>query len=172
MEALRVLYDLNDVCNLGDLACHVREKEGQGWEGPRVQAWGNACKRAKALLDGYEPSPISDGQDKITLASWIKWAFVPWPKGRHFTHSYALCRQAERDMGVPLDHAKFVAAMTAAGYRVVAHYGSAYYFDCLDSKSKREYYRKRFLNCDDRVQHPLCQNDGTQEDRTSSRVGS
>jgi hypothetical protein len=91
----------------------------------------------------------------MTLESWIKWAFVPCQNGRHPFHSYALCRQAARDMGVPIDHDTFVAAMKAAGYRVVRRYGRAIYFDCLDTPEKRAFYRRRYIACDDRVIHPL-----------------
>jgi hypothetical protein len=54
-EALRVLYDLSQVMELGDLVYDIREREGQGWEGPKVQAWSNACERMRKLLEGYEP---------------------------------------------------------------------------------------------------------------------
>ena len=54
----------------------------------------------------------------MTLESWIKWSFVPCPRGRHPFHSHALCRQAARDMGMAIDHDDFLAAMKAAGYRV------------------------------------------------------
>lgn len=91
----------------------------------------------------------------MNLQSWITWAFRPWPKGRNPFNSYALARQARRDMGVRIDHEAFVAAMKAAGYRVVCRHGSALYFDCLDTPQKREYYRKRFIGCDNRVKHPL-----------------
>jgi len=91
----------------------------------------------------------------MTLESWITWAFEPWPKGRHPFHSFALARQAGRDMGVPVDHDAFVAAMQKAGYRAKSRYGRAIYFDCRDTAQKREYYRKRFIGCDERVKHPL-----------------
>ena len=91
----------------------------------------------------------------MTLENWIRWAFEPWPNSRHPFHSYALCRQAARDMGVPVDHEEFLVAMEKAGYHPKCWYGSAAYFDCLDSPSKRQYQRKRFIGCDDRVKHPL-----------------
>lgn len=92
----------------------------------------------------------------MTLQAWIQWAFKP-SKGRHPFHSHALCRQAERDIGAPIDHDTFLAAMKAAGFRENSRYGSAIYFDCADTAEKRAYYRKRFLACDDRVAHPLAQ---------------
>jgi hypothetical protein len=91
----------------------------------------------------------------MTLQNWIRWAFEPWPTGRHPFHSYALARQAERDMGEPVSHDEFIAAMKAAGYREKARYGRAVYFDCLDTAEKRKYYRQKYLACDDRAQHPL-----------------
>ena len=54
-EALRVLYDLSQVMELGDLVYDIREREGQGRKGPKVQAWSNACERMRKLLEGYEP---------------------------------------------------------------------------------------------------------------------
>lgn len=91
----------------------------------------------------------------MTLHDWINWAFEPCPKGRHPFHSYALCRQAERDMGVPVEHKAFVAAMIVAGYCVKCRYGTALYFGCMDTPAKREFYRKRYIGCDERVGHPL-----------------
>lgn len=91
----------------------------------------------------------------MTLKSWIKWAFKPWPKGRHSFHSFALARQAERDLGRPVTHNEFASAMKAAGYRVVCNYGRAMYFDCQDSSEKHKYYRKRFIGCDETIKHPL-----------------
>ena len=54
-EALQVLHDLNEIRNLGDFIYDIREREGLGWEGPKVQAWSDACKRATQLLQGYNP---------------------------------------------------------------------------------------------------------------------
>ena len=90
----------------------------------------------------------------MTLESWIKWAFVPH-KGRHPFHSWALCRQASRDLGRSINHEEFLAAMKATGYPPKSWYGSAAYFDCRDSQSKRQYQRKRFVGADERVVHPL-----------------
>ena len=53
-EALQVLHDFNEICDLGDLIYHVRENEGLGWDGPKVQAWSDACTRMKNLLDEYD----------------------------------------------------------------------------------------------------------------------
>ena len=91
----------------------------------------------------------------MMLESWIKWAFVPQSKGRHPFHSWALCRQVSRDLGEAIDHDTFITAMQAAGYRIVCRYGSAAYFDCRDSRSKRAYQCKRFIGADERVRHPL-----------------
>jgi len=91
----------------------------------------------------------------MTLSQWIDWGLEKWEKGRHPYHSWALCRQASRDIGTPIDHDEFLAAMQAAGYKVKAWYGSAAYFDAIDTASKREYQRKRYIGADDRVKHPL-----------------
>ncbi len=53
-EALKVLHDFNEVCDLGDLIYHVRECEGLGWDGPKVQAWADAHERMQKLLENYE----------------------------------------------------------------------------------------------------------------------
>ena len=45
------------------------------------------------------PGDIFTWDRSMTLESWIRWAFVPCPRGRHPFHSHALCRQAARDMG-------------------------------------------------------------------------
>jgi hypothetical protein len=91
----------------------------------------------------------------MTLESWIQWSFEPWPAGRHPFHSFCLARQAERDMGRPVSHDEFCAAMEKAGYKVIGRYGRALYFDCLDTAEKRKYYRQKFLACDERAKHPL-----------------
>lgn len=51
-EALAVLRELlsNPHIDLGDLVYEVREREGLGWEGPSVKAWGSAVARAKAIV--------------------------------------------------------------------------------------------------------------------------
>lgn len=51
-DALSVLQALmtNPHLNLGDLVYLVREREGKGWEGPAVEAWGNAVGKAEELL--------------------------------------------------------------------------------------------------------------------------
>ncbi len=36
--------------SLGDLVYAVREREGEGWEGPAVKAWSDAVKAAAAAL--------------------------------------------------------------------------------------------------------------------------
>lgn len=91
----------------------------------------------------------------MTLDSWVQWSFEKWERGRHPFHSFALARQAERDMGKPVSHDDFCEAMQKAGYKIKSRYGRALYFDCLDTKEKRAYYRQKYLACDDRVKHPL-----------------
>jgi len=40
----------------------IREREGEGWDGPLVTKWGNAAHRAKELLekDEYENRSLND----------------------------------------------------------------------------------------------------------------
>jgi hypothetical protein len=35
---------------LGDMVYEVREREGEGWEGPAVKSWGDACSRVDKLV--------------------------------------------------------------------------------------------------------------------------
>lgn len=48
-KALQALMT-NSHVDLGDLVYTVREREGQGWEGPAVKAWSDAVVAAKAAL--------------------------------------------------------------------------------------------------------------------------
>jgi hypothetical protein len=48
-EALEALCS-NPHINLGDLVYYVREREGKGWDGPAVTAWGEAVEKAKAAI--------------------------------------------------------------------------------------------------------------------------
>jgi hypothetical protein len=52
-EALRILSQLNSIIPLEDCIYDVREHEGQGWEGPKVKAWGGACIRMTKLLEKF-----------------------------------------------------------------------------------------------------------------------
>jgi hypothetical protein len=58
--ALEVLRELFQVTPLGDYVYNIREREGLGWDGPKVVAWGNACERAKQLLDRPDEEPEFD----------------------------------------------------------------------------------------------------------------
>ena len=40
----------NPHVDLGDLAYQVREREGEGWDGPAVKAWSEAVSQAKAAI--------------------------------------------------------------------------------------------------------------------------
>lgn len=48
-EALKALFDNHHV-SLGDLVYQVREREGEGWDGPCVKQWGDAVENAENLL--------------------------------------------------------------------------------------------------------------------------
>jgi hypothetical protein len=58
-DPIQVLHDLFDAGDLEDHFYAVREREGQGWEGPRMKRWGQACDEARQLLRGYVPCPTS-----------------------------------------------------------------------------------------------------------------
>ena len=49
--ALDVLRKMNKLISLGDLCYYIREREGQGWEGPKVVAWGIACAKMLQLFE-------------------------------------------------------------------------------------------------------------------------
>ena len=54
LEALKAISS-NPCLTLDDLIYQVREVEGEGWEGPAVTAWSNACvavKKAIAKAEG------------------------------------------------------------------------------------------------------------------------
>lgn len=53
--ALRVLHDLFESGDLDDHFYDIREREGLGWEGPRMLQWGKACEEARQLLKGFKP---------------------------------------------------------------------------------------------------------------------
>ena len=58
-DPIQVLHDLFEAGDLEDHFYAVREREGQGWEGPRMKRWGQACDEAWQLLRGYVPCPTS-----------------------------------------------------------------------------------------------------------------
>jgi len=49
-EALQILATLENIHHLGDYVYDIREREGLGWQGPKVTAWGAACTRAEHLV--------------------------------------------------------------------------------------------------------------------------
>lgn len=49
IAALRALMT-NPHINLGDQVYEVREREGQGWDGPSVKAWSDAVAAAGDVL--------------------------------------------------------------------------------------------------------------------------
>ena len=54
-DPIQVLHDLFEAGGLDDHFYAVREREGQGWEGPRMNRWGAAVEQAHKLLEGYQP---------------------------------------------------------------------------------------------------------------------
>jgi hypothetical protein len=105
-----------------------------------------------------------EGGNRVNLETWICWAFRPISRGRHHLQSKTLVKQAVRDLGGPIDHAAFCAAMVRAGFRVVHRHGDACYFDCTDSAEKRKYYQQKFLNLDEGAVHPLLKHGPMQPD--------
>jgi len=49
--AIDVLKALFEVRDLGDVAYDIRERYGEGWDGPLVTKWSDAVTRARKLLD-------------------------------------------------------------------------------------------------------------------------
>ena len=54
-EALRVLHELFEVGDLDDHFYAIREREGEGWDGPLMIRWGEATAKARELLKNYKP---------------------------------------------------------------------------------------------------------------------
>ena len=54
-DPVRILRDLNEARPLGDIAYDIREREAQGWDGPKVTKWGKAADDAAKLLEGRQP---------------------------------------------------------------------------------------------------------------------
>lgn len=50
-EALRVLFEVESI---EDYVYDVRERECEGWEGPRVVAFGEACETLKRVMKELE----------------------------------------------------------------------------------------------------------------------
>ena len=49
-DPIKVLHDLFAAGHLEDHFYAIRESECLGWEGPRMLAWGKACKDAQKLI--------------------------------------------------------------------------------------------------------------------------
>ena len=49
-EALQILATLEHTRHLDDYSYDIREREGLGWDGPKITAWGAACARAEQLI--------------------------------------------------------------------------------------------------------------------------
>lgn len=60
-ELVRVIDAINDNehIDLGDLIYNVREREGKGWDGPSVHAWGQAVTDLKIVLANAK-TPLED----------------------------------------------------------------------------------------------------------------
>jgi len=56
--ALMALQELMGARNLGDYIYDIREREGQGWEGPKVRQWNNGCIHAEEALRMAGLNPI------------------------------------------------------------------------------------------------------------------
>ena len=50
MQAIEILRGFNEILNLGDLIYAVRDKEGEGWEGPQVTKWAKLHEEMQKLL--------------------------------------------------------------------------------------------------------------------------
>ncbi|MGD0038835.1 MAG: hypothetical protein ABSE84_00240 [Isosphaeraceae bacterium] len=54
-DPIRVLHELFEVGDLEDHFYAIREREGQGWDGPLMLRWGKACADARQVLQGFKP---------------------------------------------------------------------------------------------------------------------
>lgn len=50
--------------HLGDSVYDVKEREGLGWDGPRVKAWSDACRDMDALLEELPAPAAADTEVK------------------------------------------------------------------------------------------------------------
>ena len=50
-DPIQVLHDLFEAGDLEDHFYAIREREGQGWEGPCMVKWGKACEAARKLMN-------------------------------------------------------------------------------------------------------------------------
>jgi hypothetical protein len=72
-QALAILRDLDKAMCLGDLCYLVRDREGQGWDGPRVKLWGDACERMRKLFKANpEPKPEPKPEPGDPRFDWEK----------------------------------------------------------------------------------------------------
>lgn len=66
MDAVTVLRTLYGIRDLGDFIYDVREREGKGWDGPKVQAWGEACEAADRIVkEAGGPIEVAPPQDTV-----------------------------------------------------------------------------------------------------------
>jgi hypothetical protein len=49
-DPIQVLRDLFEAGGLEDHFYAIREREGLGWDGPRMMKWGKACEAARKLM--------------------------------------------------------------------------------------------------------------------------
>jgi len=52
--AVAILRDMNDCRPLADITYDIREREGAGWNGPRVSLWSDAVARAEKLMEKHQ----------------------------------------------------------------------------------------------------------------------
>jgi hypothetical protein len=90
----------------------------------------------------------------MNLDAWVRWAFRPHNSWHPFP-SPVLARQAARDLGGPVAHDEFNAAMHAAGFQIVRRRGNVVFWGARDTVAKRQYFRGKYLAADESVVHPL-----------------
>ena len=49
-KAISALKMLSKVRDLGDFIYDIREREGKGWDGPKVKVWSDACELVKEVV--------------------------------------------------------------------------------------------------------------------------
>lgn len=79
ITALDVLRKMDKLISLGDLAYTIRESEAQGWEGPKVVAWGLACAQMRQLFERDDHRHATERDNTCSQAPQNR-GIVPWPQ--------------------------------------------------------------------------------------------
>ena len=57
MTAEQILYELIEEFNIGDFVYAVKDREGNGWDGPRVNRFTSLLEQAEKLYENSRTNP-------------------------------------------------------------------------------------------------------------------